>query len=268
MLALLFKADFSRVGKIVFPHRGRRCVLHLRKADQLDFLKVAESAPAKPADAPKRRRHYFRCKHCLTTWAADIDTPPNVPKLPYVYGSNEQVHDVHLAAQARDAECPFCHDHGIEHMGRVEMDRLVQPEFRVPCDAKCTNAKGPKCDCKCGGENHGTQALVMVNRDGGSVRFAASEAKVAKQAGVLQARKAELDAALGRLDEALDWYLSLARRKAAGAYLSNADFHRLSAGRRIWEARREALAAKQHHARIRKLTGLVGWAENARRGEE
>lgn len=25
----------------------------------------------------------------------------------------------------------------------------------VRCDARCTNARGHKCDCSCGGENHG-----------------------------------------------------------------------------------------------------------------
>lgn len=26
----------------------------------------------------------------------------------------------------------------------------------VPCDARCTNARGFKCDCSCGGEHHGS----------------------------------------------------------------------------------------------------------------
>lgn len=25
----------------------------------------------------------------------------------------------------------------------------------TPCDARCTNAIGPSCDCSCGGKNHG-----------------------------------------------------------------------------------------------------------------
>lgn len=25
----------------------------------------------------------------------------------------------------------------------------------VPCDARCTNARGHNCECSCGGENHG-----------------------------------------------------------------------------------------------------------------
>lgn len=28
----------------------------------------------------------------------------------------------------------------------------------VPCDARCTGAKGHQCECSCGGENHGATA--------------------------------------------------------------------------------------------------------------
>ena len=30
---------------------------------------------------------------------------------------------------------------------------------QVPCNAKCTNAKGSSCECSCGGKNHATHAL-------------------------------------------------------------------------------------------------------------
>lgn len=28
-----------------------------------------------------------------------------------------------------------------------------------PCDGRCTSAKGPNCDCSCGGANHGSDYL-------------------------------------------------------------------------------------------------------------
>lgn len=28
-----------------------------------------------------------------------------------------------------------------------------------PCDGRCTSAKGPNCDCSCGGANHGADYL-------------------------------------------------------------------------------------------------------------
>jgi len=33
------------------------------------------------------------------------------------------------------------------------LDACRRPE--VPCDARCTGARGFKCDCSCGGKNHG-----------------------------------------------------------------------------------------------------------------
>lgn len=30
----------------------------------------------------------------------------------------------------------------------------VRPE--IPCDARCTEAKGHRCECSCGGKNHGS----------------------------------------------------------------------------------------------------------------
>jgi hypothetical protein len=48
---------------------------------------------------------------------------------------------------------PFglCPDHGAFKLkygkGRYSENRK--------CDARCTNATGPSCDCSCGGANHG-----------------------------------------------------------------------------------------------------------------
>lgn len=49
----------------------------------------------------------------------------------------------------------YCSIHRIaltEHMikGRVT---------DCPCDGRCTSAKGPNCDCSCGGKNHGGDYL-------------------------------------------------------------------------------------------------------------
>lgn len=34
--------------------------------------------------------------------------------------------------------------------------------YEVPCNEKCTSATGPKCECSCGGENHGSNRVVEV----------------------------------------------------------------------------------------------------------
>ena len=50
---------------------------------------------------------------------------------------------------ARWVPCPDCQ--GAVFLKRV--DGKLAPDHR--CDARCTGAKGPSCECSCGGVNHG-----------------------------------------------------------------------------------------------------------------
>jgi hypothetical protein len=45
-----------------------------------------------------------------------------------------------------------CPEHGVYRLQPVK-GRLV-PDHK--CDVRCTGATGPKCDCSCGGANHGS----------------------------------------------------------------------------------------------------------------
>lgn len=49
-----------------------------------------------------------------------------------------------------DAVCPGCS----RFMDWGYLDAHHRPEVR--CDARCTGARGFKCDCSCGGKNHGS----------------------------------------------------------------------------------------------------------------
>jgi len=88
-------------------------------------------------------RHYYRCIDCLTIAAAD--GPP-------VYR----------------ADCSLCGGK-VENMGQVCGLRLTEVVMGCPCDGRCTGARGPQCDCKCGGVNHGSGLLVPIVRDLGPV---------------------------------------------------------------------------------------------------
>jgi hypothetical protein len=66
------------------------------------------------------------------------------------------------------ADCGACGGE-IEHMGKVRGVSLTYRHLCCPCDARCTNAKGPSCDCKCGGENHGTNLVVEVEKVVGGI---------------------------------------------------------------------------------------------------
>lgn len=44
--------------------------------------------------------------------------------------------------------------------GGIKQPNPIKAEHRadVPCDARCTHAKGFVCSCSCGGKNHGQKA--------------------------------------------------------------------------------------------------------------
>ena len=120
-------------------------------------------------------RHFYRCPDCLTVSAAEHEG----------YGPLYRL------------TCELCLAH-VEHMGHV--DRLTPEQVKrrayvCPCDGRCTGATGPKCECKCGGENHGTNALVAIDtivgaaprllvKDKATAQRIADEWKAAKQSAI------------------------------------------------------------------------------------
>ncbi len=54
----------------------------------------------------------------------------------------------------QDYNCPGC--------GRDAIAKTVEGRFSEThlCNAKCTGATGPSCDCSCGGKNHGGSYLA------------------------------------------------------------------------------------------------------------
>lgn len=116
-------------------------------------------------------RWFLKCRECKKPWAVDID------------GGNRW----HNLAGAQYATCPTCghtpyaetdehgrliyghqprdrYHHVMGKVGRTRAGRLLTPEERSPCDGRCTNARGPNCDCRCGGANHGSRRVVTVWR--------------------------------------------------------------------------------------------------------
>lgn len=63
-----------------------------------------------------------------------------------------------------------CGSTGLDYLGQAgKAGKLVKDVDRCPCDARCTNATGPHCDCVCMGANHGTQRVVRVQVITGNV---------------------------------------------------------------------------------------------------
>ena len=77
--------------------------------------------------------YYHKCKDCLTAFTT---------------------HEKHV---------DFCDCNGeVTFMGQVHGDVYQKVEDKCACDARCTHASGPHCDCVCGGANHGTGKVVQV----------------------------------------------------------------------------------------------------------
>lgn len=103
-------------------------------------------------------RFILRCRRCKTTTRVDGHRRQVVRRwwhptmgmarsvgpedLTLPDGSRLQLHLV--------PPCPGC-GRAWSTCQRVKGHRV--PE--IPCGGKCRNAKGPNCDCSCGGENHG-----------------------------------------------------------------------------------------------------------------
>jgi hypothetical protein len=177
-------------------------------------------APAKES-ASTGPRWFVRCVDCLTI--AAVTEQPDC----YTW------------------RCGICKG-AIENMGKVERDRLTHTHLGSPCDDRCTFARGPHCDCSCGGKNHGSRLVVKIVRDAGPVPIVQmpNPEKAKRIAAEYHDYRARV---LARLD-------TLAALKRRGEYLSDANFRCLRA---IQKALRTAHAARTHEARMRALRNAM-----------
>ena len=142
--------------------------------------------------------------------------------------------------------CGICQG-GIENMGRVERDRLIHEHMAAVCDDRCTSARGPICNCKCGGQHHGSHRVVRVVRDAGPVPT------VTPSAGREQARlNAAEYIALREAGRALLDPLLASRSRG---YLPAGEYDRM---RHLQAALRKAYEARTHAARVKGLRAVVG----------
>jgi hypothetical protein len=155
-------------------------------------------------------RHFYRCGDCLSVVAVD-------------------------APRAQELACTCGGKYS--HLGRVSpWGSLIQTQQRCACDARCTHATGPNCDCQCGGENHGTGRLIeVITSEAGVPTVTPPDAKALERA-------AEVREAVRKAREALHRkYGELFRAKADGHYIAN------------WNAYLEGVALRQEIARVARL---------------
>lgn len=174
-------------------------------------------------------RWFIRCRSCLLVAALD-GQPDFCP----------------AKGRRLNMLCSACNGQ-IEIMGRVYRDeRLVTDSSRCPCDTRCTSAKGPNCDCSCGGKNHGSNLLVQVVVDAGPIPVVTMPAGLSAAA---QQRAADFKAALERAEAML---ATLTERKR-GSFLSAADFNRMD---KVDRTIRKAKKGRTHTGRMKMLAGV------------
>lgn len=210
----------------------------------MNLLEILKAAPP----APKPKRFFVRCTGCLATAAVDVP-PAEVKAFKAGFGTRWN------GFVGRDLpfgpECGGC-GAVIELVGAVAGDTWTRSELRTPCDDRCTNAPGPKCECKCGGENHGTKLLVPVVVEAGRATVTPVAGEKAR------ARRWEFEAARFAAREAIEARFGrLFAAKRAGEWLSGADFSDLCEGVRLVELLGAARKRRSHAGRMKVVKGVV-----------
>lgn len=165
----------------------------------------------------KVNRHFYKCPLCLAVCAIETE------------------HQIFPS-------CQHCST-ALEYMGRVERDNLVKDHVRCACDGRCTGAVGPKCDCHCGGVNHGTGAVV---------RFTTIEGKIVAETQPTAKQISEAREFIATRDAALDEWRRLNAAKNAG-YIPRDQFMRwLALDRAISHARK----LRSHAGRMKALSAV------------
>lgn len=194
------------------------------------LLAPAEPTPVRQAPLKPQSRHFYRCHDCLT-----------------VAVTTEKLREVRdERGNYRLALCGACGGH-IEYMGVTRRDYLVKQELRCACDGRCTNAIGPNCDCQCGGENHGTGRVVLVDKEHGPIPQLKIDPQAREKGEAFRALKARVWAAYtakyGRVNE----------KRNAGEWIDNWAFY--MDGQRIAK-RIRAASELTSTARVKKLEAI------------
>ena len=174
------------------------------------------------------RRHFVRCCDCLAISAIEGRPPADL-----------------------ECECGG----KVQDMGAVKGERLAAWTSQTPCDARCTGARGPNCDCPCLGVNHGTGRLVTVQHDKGPVPRISSPSPE---------RAAEYRAAFRAATEA-HWsrYGRLIEAKRRGEWI--ADFSSYLEAQYYEGVIAKAARGKTHGGRLKALRELAAVFSGAAR---
>ena len=179
--------------------------------------------------------YFYRCSDCLSVFTTS-------EAIKHYYESD--------SGFPRYGKCGACGGR-IEFMGRTERSRLVRDSERCPCDARCTSARGPSCDCQCGGENHGSNLWVPITVDAGGIPIAHVSPQASQLADKYRDLVAQVTTALWKR------YGSFIEAKRRGEYLSGAGFSLYLEGARRLRALHSAKELRSHNGRNKKLEAIL-----------
>ena len=180
-----------------------------------------------------KARWYVRCNDCLSVAAIECDT--------------------NFHALIKTVKCGACAGQ-LEVMGKVQQDAMVTDvEERCPCDERCTCASGPNCNCRCGGEHHGTERVVEIEIIEGAPKLKVLEPEKAR------ARVVEFGVALAEVEVKLPTAPGRAEydAKKAGKWLNADMYAEMMKYVRVLNAIKKAQTMKTHGGRMRALAKLL-----------
>lgn len=183
------------------------------------------------------RRWCLRCTQCLRVAFAES---PQEPKF---------------------GPCALCRG-AVECMGYVRAGSNVAwtDHERTACDERCTNAPGFKCECSCGGVNHGTGATVEY-QTGQPLPRTQRDADAKLFAKVGEWRKAKADA-WRRVRRNPDYRrlraaCAVARRTGRFPWLERDEWDRTERGKALVYLIRKASAMRSHAGRMKAISEVA-----------
>lgn len=212
------------------------------------------------------QRHFFRCPDCLGVWSAEltINREPRAdgrPSGPWGQWSSQR----EAIAPIQAAGCPYACDttKEPEHLGVVQASGNLQrlDGAKAECDSSCTHARGCKCDCPCGGVNHGAGILadipVFSNQGNAKARFKSAPKSLDQavvRANEWRAIVARVEALFAPVQPRID---ALYKKRSEKRWLDAGDFRELVDLQNLTRSRAKLPSLRTHQGRMKSANELI-----------
>lgn len=179
-----------------------------------------------PKDTPINQRFYYRCHDCLMTVCIALTTKRN------------------------DLKCGICSGQ-LDLLGQVEGNRWTHKAEKCTCNEMCQDARGPKCTCSCGGENHGKGYRYYIYTDATGTINVKADQDTDKLMAIANEYRAAEQAAVNRV-HALPHYNDYSSR----IYIPSIDWNRIHDAIDMLKEARKGINQKSRIAKLNKVAQL------------